>query len=170
MGNISVTLVTSASRLVSKNLKRGAMEMAYFFLPNDAVTAFTKLHLQIWNPADVPRIGLFISNYTPALGDDETTYDALKCTVSGYAQIDLVPGDWVASVSGGVTTYTFPTLIWNFDANADAQTIFGAYIDCDLGADGFHLFGAKLLTASHLIPATASSFSYDLTWSEKTRT
>lgn len=142
--------------------------MPYMFLPDQGLKYFLDLAYGINTYAFPPEIGLYVSSHTPAAGDTISTYNAIECTVPGYARITLSSGAWSVGVSGSIATYTYPTLTWNFTTNTSVQSIYGLFIH-GAYSGGNIVVGAIQLPGPVLIPPTASSYSFNLTSSDLSR-
>lgn len=97
--------------------------------------------LDDWLSTTTPEaqtLKLFTNNHTPAIGD--TASDYTEAATAGYVAKSLARATWNgASVSGGLTTKTYPIQTFTFTGNI---TIYGYYI---VGASSGKVYGAELI-------------------------
>lgn len=102
---------------------------------------------------------LYTNNHTPALADVSGNYT--ECSLSGYGAVTLTGSSWTGSTSGGLASYTYPTITWTFFANTGSTTIYGVFgTDSDTG----HLCFAESFGTNFTVPASGGTLTYVLNW------
>jgi hypothetical protein len=96
---------------------------------------------------------LYTSNHTPAVGDTNTTYTTIECSLTGYSAHTFAPGDWTGSTTAGVSTYATAGVVFTFSAYAGGTTIYGAYLQNGAG----DVIAAALLDTSFAVPTGGGS-------------
>lgn len=134
------------------------MSTAVFF--TEGLDTITKLLLG-QAPAYTPKGRLFTNNHTPVAADVLATFTA--CVLTGYADATMTASGWTGSSSGGVATYSFPSITFNFAAYGGGTTIYG-FIAYD-NAGGKALWGFLLDTA-YVVPVGGGSLTVALTFQD----
>ena len=105
------------------------------------------------------RVRLYVNSHSPVVTDTDSAFT--ECTATGYASQTLIAANWSGSTSGGVATYTYPTLTFTFTAGL-GQTVYGVYLD-DAATPTPHTQMAGLLDVPFAIPSGGGTLTIALT-------
>jgi hypothetical protein len=123
---------------------------------NTGIDYKTKVFLGITAFANL-TVRLFTNNVTPAVTDTAASYT--ECALVSYAAVTLTPGSWSGSTSSGLSTYTYPTLTFNFAPYAGGVTIYGYFVT----VPGLVGVLADVLSTPYVVPAGGGSLTLDIT-------
>jgi hypothetical protein len=110
--------------------------------------------------------GLYISNYTPIASDTLTTYTAIECALSGYAEQRYAPTVYVGGVVTHQAQYAAPAFVFSFSAYGGGTTIYGVFAYFEDTQPNSWLIGASLLGTPYPVPAGGGSYAITPTWLE----
>jgi len=109
------------------------------------------------------EVHLFVNQWNFA--SDTTIANLVECDAPGYAAVPLTPANWTGSTTGGVSTYTYPVLAFNFTGQGvPPQTVYGHWIGDS--ASGDVLWGLTW-PAPYVIPAAGSTIYLAPTWANQ---
>ena len=109
------------------------------------------------------EVHLFVNQWNMA--NNTTIANLVECDAPGYAPVPLTPGNWMGSTTGGVSTYTYPTVSFNFTGpGVPPQIVYGHWIGDS--ASGDVLWGLTW-PAPYVIPAAGSTIYLAPTWTNQ---
>ena len=129
---------------------------------NQGLDLLTQHNLGLLNNISL-ALHLYTNNWIPTLTDTSTSY--VECNLGGYAAIALTPSLWQGNTVNGLSSYTYPTQTFTFNANVNnpQTTIFGWYLQ-DLIS--FKIICAEAIVPSYNVPAAGGTIQITLAWGE----
>lgn len=91
---------------------------------NNGISYNTQLALNTGAPLEDLDVLLYTnSGVVPAV--TSVIGDLTECTDGGYSRITLTGASWSGSTTGGVATYTYPSITFFFTGSPGPETIYG---------------------------------------------
>ena len=132
-------------------------------LNNYALDQRLQYTLGIGNLAIVPKLRLFVSDDTIAC--DSSLLDLTACTAGGYADVTLVPGNWVIDDSTDcIREASYGSVVFTLTDNGGGQTIYGHVVYDDEGSE---ILWGQTWTTPFEIPAGGGVVEVFPFWNEE---